>query len=43
MTAHWILMGPMPEALRAERIGQASNSEQELWFVSFPERKLIQI
>ena len=34
MHAHWILMRPMPEARRAESIGQASNSGKCIEFVS---------
>ena len=39
MHAHWILMRPMPEARRAEYMGQASNSGKCIGFVLFPEQK----
>ena len=39
MHAHWILMRPMPEAHRAECIGQASNSGKCIGFVLFHEQK----
>ena len=40
MHAHWILMRPMPEARRAECIGQASNSGKCIGFVLFHEQKV---
>ena len=39
MHAHWILMRPMPEARRAEYIGQASNSGKCIGFVLFHKQK----
>ena len=39
MHAHWILMRPMPEARRAEWIGQASNSGKGIGFVLIHEQK----
>ena len=39
MHTHWILMRPMPEARRAECIGQASNSGKCIGFVLFHEQK----